>query len=184
MTTSGRFGTAGPAVRVGIAAVSSFLASGCEAGGQPASQSKAAESSSVVADTAEAVAGRKLEILTRDGSCALRIDAGTAAAREIPLVPKAPCHFLRSSGGASPRVRQYLDVKTEAVLIVSGTPASDASRATWKLEPGLVCGEESQGVLVRGGKVLVTRAVRKGGITCRDKGVDEKEYWAFAHDEK
>jgi hypothetical protein len=82
------------------------------------------------------------------------------------------------------QVRAYPDVVTEAVLVVSGTPVSERTRARWKLDASLVCGEEAQGVLVRRGAVLVTRAVRQGGVTCRDKGVDEKEYRAFAHDEK
>ncbi|MFN0100967.1 MAG: hypothetical protein ACKV2U_02635 [Bryobacteraceae bacterium] len=137
---------------------------------------------SAITDIAEAE-NQKLEILSRDGGCILRV-GGTANGRTIPLVPKAPCHFLRAADRPVPGVFSYRDVNTEAVLIVSGTPASEPVRKTWNLEPGLVCGEESQGVLIRGGTVLVTKATRRGGVTCRDRGVDEKEYWAFAHDEK
>lgn len=162
--------------------------SGCGSGAQSVAAQPAAgtpvEAATVVTDTAIA-AGQKLEIVARGGQCVVRATPSSAAqAQEFRLAPKAPCHFLRLSGSTSPRSLRYADVSTEAVLVVSGTPVSEASRAMWKLEPGLVCGEESQGVLVRKGKVLVTRAVRKGGITCRDKGVDEKEYWAFAHDER
>ena len=174
-------------LRLCIALTGAFGA-GCGAGSQaPIGQQTSdlpTNRAAVVTDTA-AVAGQRLEIIDRGGACVLRAEGTAAGARqEFELAPKAPCHFLRISGSNVPRSIQYGDVKTEAVLIVSGTPASEKTRAMWKLEPGLVCGEESQGVLVRGGKVSVTKAVRKGGVACRDKGQDEKEYWAFAHDER
>lgn len=135
-----------------------------------------------VTDSATA-AGHTLEIRSVDGACVLRVSPGAGGtAREYQLLPKAPCHFLRAPGNRSPQVRAYRDVATDAVLVVSGTPVSDATRARWKLASDLVCGEESQGVLIRAGQIVVT-TVRRGGVTCRDAGVDEKEYWAFAHDE-
>lgn len=160
-------------------------AAGCGTDSEPTTTTKSDSDPIVEAVTDTAVAaGQQLEIITREDDCVLRVNANSATEKqEMQLSPKAPCHFLRMPGSTSPRSLQFDDVNTEAVLIVSGTPASEESRIIWKLEPGLVCGEESQGVLVRNGAVLVTQAVRKGGITCRDKGVDEKEYWAFAHDE-
>ena len=185
MTTQTRNGL-GRTARVLWLAVAG-IALGCRAGGQQSPKSEAAgdvrPESAVVLDRAS-VEGQTLEIRSVNGTCVVRsTSAAGAALKEVILVPKAPCHFLRSPGNDSPQVRAYQDVATEGVLIVSGTPASDVSRATWNLEPDLVCGEESQGILIRRGAISATRAVRRGGISCRDKGVDEKEYWAFAHDE-
>jgi hypothetical protein len=68
-------------------------------------------------------------------------------------------------------------------MIVVGTPVGTAARRAWNLPLDLACGEETQGVLIRKGEVVVTRAVHMGGVVCKDKGADEKEFWAFAHDE-
>jgi hypothetical protein len=185
MTTPSRnrLGGIGRSVCLAMAGV----AFGCGTGGQQLPKGEAPRDvrndSSVVLDRAMA-AGLTLEIHAVNGACVLRsTSAAGAAPTEVTLAPKAPCHFLRVPGGTSPQVRAYQDVGTEGVLIVSGTPASEAARARWKLEPGLVCGEESQGILIRKGAMFATRSVRRGGISCRDQGVDEKEYWAFAHDE-
>ena len=164
-----------------------FGLSGCGDGGPPMAVKKPVDSPEavvVVTDTAK-TEGQQLDIISKDGQCVLRVSGpSTSAIQEIQLAPKSPCHFLRISGSASPRKFQYADINTEAVYVVSGTPASERSRAIWKLDPGLVCGEESQGIIVRRGKVLVSQEVNKGGISCRDIGVDEKVYWAFAHEER
>jgi hypothetical protein len=176
------------AVRAGFSILLCLgLVPGCGSGDRPNEPAQPANPSAAptdaITDTATA-AGHKLEIVTRDGRCVLHAVGSSGATQDLQLAPQPPCHFLRLPGSDAPRSLSYADVNTEAVLIVSGTPASENTRRTWGLEPGLVCGEESQGVLVRNGAVLVTRAVRRGGVTCRDKGVDEKEYSAFAHDEK
>ena len=119
------------------------------------------------------------EVLNQSGQCVLR-----TGGKDHALVPKAPCYFVRAPGKAPPWSFEYSAVKTAATLIVVGSPASESTRKTWNLSPGAVCGEQAQGVLVRGGAVIVTKNVREGGVYCRDSGMDEKEFYTFAHEEK
>ena len=169
-----------------IAAAATFQALGCApAREQNSSTTDISASQPVTVTDSATVDGHTLELRIIGERCVLvATSSAGAATQEHPLVPAPPCHFLRASGQPPARVRAYPDVGTEGVLIVSGTPVSDATRSLWKLPAGAVCGEQAQGVLLRGGHVLVTRAVRQGGVSCRDMGVDEKEYWTFAHDEK
>ena len=131
-------------------------------------------------DSGASVAGYELSLVERDGACSLRFSGRSSGERGLSVKP--PCHFLRRDA-ARPQLFSYPEVQVEAVAIVVGTPAGPAARKAWKLPPEAVCGEETQGVMVKRGAVVVTRAVHRGGVVCKDKGADEKEFWAFAHDE-
>ncbi len=136
-----------------------------------------ATTAGTVTDTV-ALFGLELEILDTGAACVLR--HGQATPVSLALAPKPPCHFLRR-GGAVQR-ESYPRVGVDAVVVVAGTPAGEAARRAWNLAPGQICGEQTQGILVRAGRLSATRSVHSGGIACRDQGVDEKELYAFAHD--
>jgi hypothetical protein len=121
------------------------------------------------------VLAKSLRIVDRHAACYL-----VYGASEFALAPKPPCYFLRSSDHG-PQYFPYSDVGVDAVLIVAGTPVSDALRREWGLSPDLVCGTASQGVLIKGTEVTVSAAVLEGGVLCKDIGSDEKNFWYFAH---
>ncbi len=96
------------------------------------------------------------------------------------LSPSPPCHFLRDSK-SNPQYYEYKDIGVDAALIVSGTPISKETRKEWGLPDKLVCGMASQGVLIKKHEIQVTKKVLEGGVLCREKGSDEKNFWYFAH---
>jgi len=96
------------------------------------------------------------------------------------LHPKPPCHFLREPD-KSPQYYAYPKVGVDAALIVAGTPISDSIRKEWGISENLICGFQSQGVLIKDGKVSVTDKTLDGGVLCRDEGADEKNYWYISH---
>ena len=98
------------------------------------------------------------------------------------LAPKPPCYFLRDSGN-KPQYFSYNDVGTDAVLIITGSPVSDEIRKEWGVSKDAVCGIESQGVIIKRNKIIITKNVLKGGVLCKDSGSDEKNFWYFAHGE-
>ena len=98
----------------------------------------------------------------------------------MPLQPTAPCFFLRRGGKVQNFA--YSDVKADFVVIIAGTELSDAKRKTWNLKQGEVCGEAAQAVLQTAGQVRTSKSVHSGGVYCRDQGVDEKDFFSFAHD--
>lgn len=120
------------------------------------------------------VNGLVLELHAKDKSCVLRVGN-----TEHPLIPTAPCFFLRRRG--SVQNFPFRDAKLDFVLIVAGNPVSDTIRQKWNLQSGDVCGDHSQAVLGSGANVRVSQSVHTGGVFCRDQGVDEKEFWSFAH---
>lgn len=125
------------------------------------------------------IAGFRLQLRQQDGTCALAYSGRLQG--QIDILPKPPCYFLRRQT-EHPQSFSYPDVDIKAVLIIAGTPLTDEARRGWRLPPDLVCGEETQAVFVRDSSVGVSRTVHRGGVACRDKGVDEKEFWAFVHD--
>jgi hypothetical protein len=131
----------------------------------------------VVTDSA-VIGGTQLWVLTRGTECAVRYEGPSPG--ELALVPKPPCHFAHREG--TPQRFAYQDVAVRAAFVVLGTPASDAMLAKWNVKAGTPCGVETQGVLLKADTVLVTRAVHRNLLACRDRGVDEKEFFAFAHD--
>jgi hypothetical protein len=123
------------------------------------------------------LAGRTIRILERQGRCVVET-GGT----EFSVEPTPPCFFLRRGGEV--QNFPYPDAKVEWTLIVAGNALSEANRKTWNLAAGEVCGEKSQAVMLKSGQVGVSKAVHSGGVYCKDKGVDEKEFWSFAHDKQ
>jgi hypothetical protein len=116
-----------------------------------------------------------IKIVQDKGKCYLVNTQG-----RYELSPKPPCHFLRNSNN-SPQYYSYVKNGIDATLIISGTPISNTVRKQWGIPPGLVCGFESQGVLIRKGGIMPTTKTLEGGVLCKDNGSDEKNYWYFAH---
>ncbi len=117
----------------------------------------------------------EFEITSEDNKCYLI----QGSSKNI-LAPKPPCHFVRNSD-KTPQYFSYNDIKMDAVLIISGTPISKKIRKEWGLPDNLICGSEAQGVLIQNKLITITKKVISGGVLCRDKGSDEKNYWHFSH---
>jgi hypothetical protein len=122
--------------------------------------------------------GYQLEITKTDGVCAVRYQGKTQG--RIKIVPKPPCYFLRRESD-DPQVYSYPKVGVQAVLIIVGTPASADKRQLWNLPSNLFCGEETQAILIKEGVIMASEAVLRGGMACKDKGADEKDFYFFAH---
>lgn len=119
--------------------------------------------------------GKNIQLATVGEKCYL-----VNGNNRLVLHPKPPCHFLREPN-KSPQYHAYPKVGVDAALIVLGTPISDSIRKEWGITEKLVCGFESQGILIKKGEVSVTDKTLDGGVLCRDEGSDEKNYWYFSH---
>ena len=156
-----------------------LLLAGCgrpDSKSEPAKSLKKVDSTSavVIADTT-IVEGTQLDLLSEDNTCVLR--SGNTV---VALQPKAPCFFLRRSGKV--QTHAYKDAAVDWIVIVAGTSINDTKRKLWNLGDREICGEQSQAVFQKAGRLQIVRTIHSGGIYCKDKGVDEKEFWAFAHD--
>lgn len=95
------------------------------------------------------------------------------------LSPKPPCYFLRNKDKLE--LHTYDDVNVQAVIIVVGTTIDNATRKEWGLDDKIICGSVAQGILIQQGIPHVSKKTLEGGVICKDKGTDEKNFWYFAH---
>ena len=125
------------------------------------------------------IGGLQLTVIESNGTCLLQIQNNDAP-KSITLAPKPPCFFLRR-GSSDPQQFEYPDVGVEATLIVAGSLITKVQREEWGLSTNQLCGTERQGILIYKNEVHATENVLKGGVACKEKGSDEKDFWFFAH---
>lgn len=124
--------------------------------------------------------GIPLEILNGPESCWLRYHIGDAE-NVVALQPSPPCFFL-TRGHPAPQLFRYPEFGGKAVVIVAGTAASTAVRNTWNLPEDLICGTVKQGIVIKSKSVTATKSTLRGGIACKEKGADEKDFRMFARE--
>lgn len=155
-----------PLIRRSILALIVFMSSGCAANDVK------------VTDQAEML-GHILTLKTSQGSCLLDSKTeSTLKTRTLDVEP--PCYFLRQ-GSDELQSFSYKDVGILSTIIVVGSQTSDEKRNNWAIEEGLICGESRQGILFKKSGFVATQKTLHGGVVCKDKGADEKDFWYFAH---
>jgi len=125
------------------------------------------------------VSGHKLILVKFNNSCQLHVE-NKIKKHTYPLLPKAPCYFLRR-GSEVPQSVTYADVQVLNALIVIGSPISQDKRKKWNIDSDMFCGELAQGVLIKNTGLEITSKTLEGGVFCRDTGSDEKNFWYLAH---
>lgn len=126
------------------------------------------------------VLGQPLRLMAENGQCVLHSQTG-GEKRRIALKPAPPCFFLRHDH-TRPQHFAYPAKKVDAVLIVGGTAPSAEQRRVWRLAVDQLCGTELQGISLSGNKIHASRLVMSSGHACKDIGLDEKDFWTFAHE--
>lgn len=96
------------------------------------------------------------------------------------LKMKPPCYFLRK-GNKEPQSFEFKDVYVDATILIVGSPISHEKRNKWNLDKNLYCGESRQAILIKQSGLTISDKVLDGGVVCKDKGADEKDFWYFAH---
>lgn len=108
-------------------------------------------------------AGLHLTLWDDGGGCKLQVGKG-----ETPmwLKPMAPCHFIKSPGRNA--VQVFQQDKTTRVVAVVGTPASKQR-----------CGQEVQGLVIKGNEVTLSSYLMQGSVYCADQGLQNFQYGLF-----
>ena len=93
---------------------------------------------------------------------------------------KPPCYFIRQENHKL-QYFGYNDININAVVLVLGNPVSDKKRRKWNLEKNMVCGESRQAIIIKPSGLIISEKILQGGLSCKDHGADEKDFWYFAH---
>jgi len=127
------------------------------------------------------IQGYELSITTGNGSCILNYN-GFSDLNQKVLFLRPPCFFLRRESD-KPQYFSYQDVGVDAVLIIVGSPVDENTMKTWNLSNDLDCGEEIRGIFITKNGIKLSKSVVDGGVWCKDKGADEKDFWFFVHED-
>jgi hypothetical protein len=123
--------------------------------------------------------GYTLTLKTSKGSCLLESKWGDAVKSTI-LKVKPPCYFLRQ-GEQKLQSFAYEDAGILSTIIVIGSIISEDKKEKWGIKEDAVCGESRQGILFKKSNMVITDKTLDGGVVCKDKGADEKDFWFFSH---
>jgi hypothetical protein len=107
-----------------------------------------------------------LTLLEEGGRCILDTEGPNDRRGRLLLSFGGACGFV-TDGKDNPLMHEYSDVGLKALVIVG------------EMQQG--CGPASQGVLIGGSGVALSVRVARGGPKCPSAGMDEKEFWLFAH---
>ncbi len=138
---------------------------GCERGKQPQNETlvlpERLESPHVSDQTT--AAGLRLVLWDDGGGCKLQVGKAEPG---IWLKPMAPCYFIKSPG--TDQVQVYRHDKTTGVVAVVGTPAK-----------GERCGQEVQGLILKGGTATPSSYIMQGSVHCAAQGLHNFQYDLF-----
>lgn len=125
------------------------------------------------------IKGYDLVLRASQGLCYLDSKiGGMATSTRLKIDP--PCYFLRQ-GSIQPQSFSYEDAGILSTIIMIGSPITDEKRKKWNIGDNDKCGEGRQAILFKKSGMAVTEKILEGGVICKDKGADEKDFWYFAH---
>lgn len=121
------------------------------------------------------VLSKKLVITTDSATCYLHTGSKT-----IKLAPEPPCYFLTDSSH-TPQQYAYKDVNVDAVIVITGSLLDNEFKKQWGITENTMCWQDAQGILFKNGQVMVTKNVLTHKVICNDVGLNENNFWYFAH---
>jgi hypothetical protein len=131
-----------------------------------------------ISDQAE-IMNYKLTLENKKNTCRLKISYKETKKTYI-LKIKPPCYFIRKEDN-NLQSFEYKEVNIKATILVLGNPISDKKRKKWNLDKKTICGESRQAILIKPSGLNVSDKTLEGGLSCKDLGSDEKDFWYFAH---
>lgn len=105
--------------------------------------------------------------------------SGSGLQGRLLLEVAAPCAFVLGDR-KTPLAFTYADVKT-TVLVVIGIGGGSTPVVDQDSQLTTLCGMQAQGVLLRPGALEASQRATQGTRICPSLGLDEKEFWLFAH---
>ncbi len=132
---------------------------------------------STVTDTAK-IGKFYFELVQINDQALIRITSDkTQVEYELELTP--PCYFLREFGEI--QTFSYPDVDVEKVIVIIGDIANYKEKMNFGVDSSKVCGKKIQGLVMKNGSVIPSKQTISGSLSCKDNGLDEKDFWDFAH---
>ncbi|HTF98385.1 MAG TPA: hypothetical protein VL995_19755 [Cellvibrio sp.] len=132
---------------------------------------------SIISDSAE-LDRYSLRLSQNTENCILLVSENNKEATyDLKLRP--PCHFARNDAKIL-QTYPYKNQGVTSVALVIGGPITEDQRKKWNLHKDLVCGEQKQAILLTPTNLTTSTGVLEGGISCKNKSIDEKDFYYFA----
>jgi hypothetical protein len=112
------------------------------------------------------IAGGELLLDSSGQRCTVTPRTGQAETRLVTEL-SPPCALMRDHKGEIQTYR-YEDAGGAQVYVVAGEMKGE-------------CGLSAQGVLVRSSGATLSKLVQRGSYKCPKSGLDERDFWLFAH---
>lgn len=133
--------------------------------------------SSPITDTTK-IGKFNLDLVQINNQALIRIKSNTSQFEyELKLAP--PCYFLRENGII--QTFSYPDVGVEKVILIIGDIANYEEKKKFGVDSGKVCGKKIQGLIMKNSNFALSEKTISGSLSCKDNGLDEKDFWDFAH---
>lgn len=132
-------------------------------GAPPQSDPPPAAQPAAVTETAPAASGQ-IHLIVRGAECEARLGLQGSP---VKLGLTGPCAIMRDHKGNAQTYR-YDDAGGVQVYVIAGEMKGE-------------CGASAQGLLVRGQEMKASALIQRGSYKCPKVGLDEKDYWMFAH---
>lgn len=137
------------------------------------------QQNSTKTDTVD-IGAYKFELIQKGNEAILRTISNNKKS-DVRLSLKPPCYFLREEGEL--QTFAYDDIGVESVAIVIGNIVDKVRKSEYGVESDKICGEKIQGFVIKHNNVFITEKTISGALSCKDNGLDEKDFWDFAHEE-
>jgi len=111
--------------------------------------------------------GYQLVLREEQGGCLLNYTDSSGRSSRLDLALKGPCNFVRDHRG-HPLSHRYPDAGDTIVLVAVG-----------EIQQG--CGPAARGLLINNAGFSLSPRDARGYQKCPASGMDEKEFWLFAH---
>lgn len=122
-----------------------------------------------------------LELVNKDGTGELRIKDNHKykISGKIKITP--PCYFYRWEANKIGDFK-YPDANVDNTLVIIGDILTEDEKKSYdSYGVNEIWGNKAQGIILKNDSIIITNRVMFGHPISTDKGLDEKNFWDFAH---
>ncbi|MGH1520744.1 hypothetical protein [Chryseobacterium sp. JK1] len=146
------------------------------------SKNKKSEKSKIVITDTAAIDNVLLELVNNDGKGELRIKNNSKYKISGKIRVAAPCYFYRWDGNKIGDFK-YSDINVDHTIVIVGNIINDDEKKYYdSYGINKIWGNKAQGIIFKNDSIILTNRIMFGHpVSTNNIGLDEKNFWDFAH---